>query len=122
MMLLPGSLAFLTRMVRSLTLDVAERELNLDPGLDYKKNRRAISRAGLLPNVKENIRNRDPKKSRKGRPRHFNIRSYHSRSTIERTFAWQDVYRGTVIRYSRLEAHFLGSNLLAFTLINLRHF
>lgn len=120
-MLLPGSLCFFRRVVRQLDLPVADLDLNLDSGFDSKKNRRAIRRVGLRPNIKENIRNRDPKKSRRGRPRYFNILSYHSRSTVERTFAWQDTYRATVIRYSQREAHFLAHNLLAFTMINLRH-
>jgi DDE family transposase len=121
MKLLPGSLRFFSQMVRRLRLPIAGQELNLDPGFDSKENRRVVRRAGLMPNIKENIRNRDPEKPRKGRPRHWNILSYHSRSTVERTFAWQDTYRALVIRYSQKQEHFLAQNLLAFTLINLRH-
>lgn len=120
--LLPGSLRFFLRVVSALQLDIEDRDLNLDAGFDSKKNRRIIRRAGLRPNIAENIRNRNTKKPRRGRPRYFNILSYHSRSTAERTFAWQDTYRATVIRYSRYERHFLAHTLLAFTMINLRHF
>ena len=111
---------FFRRTVCALKLDVEDRDLNLDAGFDSKANRRAVRRAGLKPNIKENIRNRDTKKPRKGHPRHWNIRSYNSRYTIERTFGWQDTYRATVIRYSQKKANFMAYNLLAFTLMNLR--
>lgn len=119
--LLPGSLGFFRKVVHTLDLPVAGHELNLDSGFDSKKNRRIIRKVGLRPNIPENIRNRNKNKPRRGRPRHFNILSYHSRFTVERTFAWQDTYRATVIRYSQKEEHFLAHNLLAFTMINLRH-
>ena len=99
MKLLPGSLRFFSRMVRRLHLCIHDRDLNLDPGFDSKENRRAVRHAGLRPNIKENIRNRNPKKRRRGRPKHWNILSYHSRYTVERTFGWQDTYRALVIRY-----------------------
>lgn len=122
LVLLPGSLKFLKHIVRVVKLEIANRELNLDSGFDSKKNRRVIWKSGLVPNIPENIRNRDTGKPKRGRKRYFNIKSYNSRSVVERTFAWHDTYRATVIRYSRKLEHFIAHNLLAFTLINLRHF
>ena len=119
--LLPGSLAFLRRIIMKLKLDLNGVSINLDPGFDSKKNRRALRNLGLVPNVAENIRNRNPDFPKKGRPRQFNIKTYHSRSALEKLFAWQDTYRAMVIRYSRKQAHFIAQNLLTFTLINLRH-
>jgi hypothetical protein len=122
MILLPGALKLFKRIVRMLALPVKGKELNLDAGFDTKDNRKAVWNAGLVPNIAENVRNRRPGKAKKGRPRYFNNKSYKFRSGSERTFAWQDTYRATVIRYSRIYEHFMAHNLLAFTLINLRHF
>ena len=55
--------------------------MNLDTGFDSKTNRKAVWNAGLKPNIPENIRNRDARKPKKGRPRHFWIKSYKSRFT-----------------------------------------
>jgi len=122
LVLLPKSLKLLKHIVKVVKLEIKGKELNLDSGFDSKKNRRIIWKAGLIPNIPENIRNRDTGKPRPGRKRYFNIKSYNSRSTVERTFAWHDTYRATVIRYSLKLEHFMAHNLLAFTLINLRHF
>jgi IS5 family transposase len=121
-MLLPKGLKFLKQAVKVLKLEVTGKELNLDSGFDSRRNRRTVWKAGLVPNIPENIRNRDMSKRKRGRKRYFNNLSYNSRSTVERTFAWHDTYRATVIRYSRNLKHFMAHNLLAFTLINLRHF
>lgn len=122
MALLPGALKLFKRIVRILSLFVKGKGLNLDSGFDSKENRKVVWNAGLVPNIAENIRNRIPGKPRKGRPKHFDIKSYKFRSASEKTFAWADTYRATVIRYSRIHEHFMAHNLLAFTLINLRHF
>ena len=44
--------------------------LNLDGGFDSTSNRKAIFNAGLIPNIKENPRNR--KTPKRGRMRLFN--------------------------------------------------
>lgn len=121
MVLLPGALKPFKRISGLLTLPVTGKELNLDSGFDSKENRKVVWNAGLIPNIAKNIRNQIPGKPRKGRPRYFNIKSYKYRSGSERTFAWQDTYRATVTRYSRKHQHFMAHNILAFTLINLRH-
>ena len=120
--LFPGSLKFFKHICRLLRLTIIGTELNLDKGFDAKSNRKVIWNAGLVPNVSENIRNRNARKPRRGRPRYFNNKSYKERFAIERTFAWQDTYRALVTRYSRKQAHFMAQNLLTFTLINLRCF
>jgi hypothetical protein len=120
--LLPGSLKLFQQIVAILGLKVKGKELNLDAGFDSKENRKAVWNAGLIPNIAENIRNRNLGKPRRGRPRHFNIKSYKGRFTVERLYAWHDIYRATVIRYSRKQNNFMAHNLLAFTLINLRYF
>lgn len=120
--LLRGSLKKFKKIIKQVQLNVQGTVLNLDTGFDSKINRKAVWNAGLKPNIPENIRNRDISKPKKGRPRHFWIKSYKSRFTAERSFAWEDKYRAVVIRYDIKHANFLGHKLLAYTLINLRHF
>ena len=120
--LLPGTLRKFKRIVKEARLDVKGKIFNLDTGFDCKTNRKAVWNAGLKPNIPENVRNRDTSKTKRGRPRHFWIKSYRSRFTAERSFAWEDKYRAVVIRYDIKHANFLGHKLLAYTLINLRHF
>ena len=119
--LLPESFTLFKYIVKLLQLPVRGTEVNLDPGFDSKRNRKMIWNAGMITNIKENPRNRDLSKPRRGRPRYFNIKSYEHRFTIERSFAWEDTYRALVVRYDRKLSHFMGHALLAYTLINLRH-
>jgi hypothetical protein len=62
--------------------------LNLDGGFDSRHNRKAIFNAGLIPNIKENPRNR--KVARGGRKRLFDAAIHSLRLRVERTFAWED--------------------------------
>jgi hypothetical protein len=120
--LLPGSLRLFKHIVKALELPVHGKELNLDSGFDSKTNRKAVWNAGLIPNIPENVRNRDTTKPKRGRPRYFNIKSYEYRFSAERLFAWQDTYRAVGVRYACKHEHFMAQNLLALTLINLRYF
>lgn len=120
--LLEDSLRHLKKVARIVELDLTGIELNLDSGFDSKRNRKIIWNAGMIPNIPENIRNRNPNKPKRGRPRYYNIKSYKGRFTIEKTFAWEDAYRSLVIRYDRKYSNYMGRKLLAYTLINLRHF
>ena len=120
--LLPGALRKFKQIAKEVELNVKGKILNLDTGFDSKTNRKAVWNAGLKPNIPENVRNRDTSKPKLGRPRHFWIKSYQSRFTVERSFAWEDKYRAVVIRYDIKQANFLGHKLLAYTLLNLRWF
>lgn len=93
--------------------------LNLDPGFDSRKNRKAIWNAGLKPNIKENPRNR--KSAKRGRKRFFDKDLYDNRFKCERTYSWQDKFRRVLIQYEWYQHLFLGFNMLAFALINFRH-
>lgn len=120
--LLSGSLRRLKKVIKIAGLDLKGTEFNLDAGFDSKRNRKMIWNAGMKPNIPENIRHRDPGKPKQGRPRYYNIKSYRKRFSVEKTFAWEDCYRSLVIRYDRKYANYMGRKLLAYTLINLRHF
>jgi transposase len=118
--LLPDSLKDLKASCRQLAMSLKGSVLNLDAGFDSKKNRKMIWNQGLKPNIKENKRNR--KKTKRGKKRWFDKVLYKSRFTVERSFAWADKFRRIVIRYEVKAAHFMAFCLLAFSMVNLRHF
>jgi hypothetical protein len=64
--LLPEGLKALKRVAKLTGLSLHRSSLNLDGGFDSKFNRKVIFNAGLIPNIKENPRNRKaPKRGRK---------------------------------------------------------
>ena len=68
--LLPEGLKALKRVAKLTGFELHGAYLNLDGGCDSKANRKAIFNAGLIPNIKENPRNR--KTPKRGRKRLFN--------------------------------------------------
>lgn len=95
--------------------------MSLDGVYDSLKNRKLIFNAGMVPNIPENKRNR--KKSKRGKKRHFCQHIFKERfQTIERLFAWEDKFKRLLLRFERKSEHHFGMKLIAFTLINLRHF
>jgi hypothetical protein len=68
--LLPAGLKGLKRVAKLTGLVLAGAYLNLDGEFDSKANRQAIFNAGMIPNIKENPRNRTSPK--RGRKRWFN--------------------------------------------------
>lgn len=93
--------------------------INLDAGFDSKSNRKAIWNAGLKPNIKENKRNR--KYVKRGRKRYFDHSLYALRFICERSFAWEDKFRRTLVRYDFYAWIYHAFHLLAFALINFRN-
>src|SRR5262245_10725955 len=81
-----------------------------------KQNR--IFNAGMIPNIKENPRNRTHPK--RGRKRLFNAAIHASRMRVERTFAWEDKFKRLLLCFERIQQRHYGMKLLAYTLINLR--
>lgn len=121
MVQLPDALQDLQYTVRLCRLPLAKgTPINLDPGFDSKKNRKIVWNAGLKPNIKENKRNR--KKPKRGRKRFFDKELYKKRFQCERTFAWQDKFKRVLVKCEWYQHLYLGFNLLAFALINFRHF
>lgn len=105
------------RMGRSLKESIA----SLDSAYDSFKNRKKIFNAGMIPNIKENPRNR--KKTKRGRKRFYDEAIFEERfRTVERVFAWEDKFKRLLLRFERISFHHFGLKLLAYTMINLRHF
>ena len=90
-----------------------------DPGIQQEP-RKMIFNAGLIPNIKENPRNR--KRTKCGRKRLFNAAIHALRERVERTFAWEDKFKRLLLRFERIQQRHYGMKLLAYTLINLRKF
>jgi transposase len=118
--LLPDGLNELKRMARLTDLKIDGSYLNLDGGFDSRCNRKAIFNAGLIPNIKENPRNRQV--SKRGRKRLFNAAIHSLRLRVERTFAWEDKFKRLLLRFEFIQQRHYGMKLMGYTLINLRHF
>ena len=111
----------LKQTVRTLKLSLKSSILSLDSAYDSFRNRKMIFNAGMVPNIKENPRNR--KKTKRGRKRFFSEAIFQERfRTVERVFAWEDKFRRLLLRFEFKSINHLGMKLLAYTLINLRHF
>jgi transposase len=120
MALLPESLKVLKRVVKTVGLTLTGAYLNLDAGFDSTHNRKCIFNAGMIPNIKENPRNR--KRTKRGRKRFFNAAIHALRTRVDRTFAWEDKFKRLLLRFEHIQQRHFGMKLLAYTLINVREF
>jgi transposase len=118
--LLPQGVKALKRVAKVTGLDLKGAYLNLDSGFDSRHNRKAIFNAGMIPNIKENPRNR--KAPKRGRKRLFNEAIHALRERVERTFAWEDKFKRLLLRFEHLQRRHYGMKLMAYTLINVRRF
>jgi hypothetical protein len=106
------------REMKQLSLVLKGAYFNADMAFDTREARKTCFNHGLIPNIPENLRNRQQPK--RGRKRLFNVQVYAGRFCAERTFAWVDKFKRLLIRFERYDACFLGAHHLAFALINLR--
>jgi hypothetical protein len=120
MVLLPKGLKALKQVAKQVGVDLRGAYLNLDGGFDSAHNRKCIFNAGMIPNIKENPRNR--KTPKRGRKRFFNEAIHALRMRVERTFAWEDKFKRLLLRFERIQQRHDGMKLMAYTLINLRAF
>jgi transposase len=118
--LLPEGLRALKRVAKRVGLALNKAYLNLDGGFDSKSNRKVIFNAGMIPNINENPRNR--KTTKRGRKRLFNKAIHRLRDRVERTFAWEDKFKRLLMRFEHLQRRHYGMKLMAYTMINVRHF
>jgi transposase len=118
--LFPEGLKALKRVAKLTGLGLKGSYLNLDGGFDSTSNRKAIFNAGMIPNIKENPRNRQ--RPKRGRKRWFNQAIHALRDRVERTFAWEDKFKRLLLRFEYHQHRHYGMKLMAYTLINLRRF
>src|SRR5438552_3175596 len=83
MVLLPDGLKALKRVAKEVGLDLKGAYLNLDGGFDSARNRKCIFNAYMIPNIKENPRNR--KGSTRGRKRLYDEAIHALRMRVART-------------------------------------
>lgn len=108
-------------MIGKIGTSIVGSIMSLDGVYDSKKNRKAIFNANMIPNIPENKRNR--KKEKRGRKRYFNKKIFKERfQTVERLFAWEDKFKRLLLRFERKSENHFGMKLIAFSMINLRHF
>jgi hypothetical protein len=116
--LLPEGLHALQKVAKAVGVDRSGADLNLDGGFDAAHHRTGICHAGLLPNIPEKPRNRQP--PQRGRNRFCNAAIHAWRMRVERTLAWEDTCKRLLLRFARRQQRHYGMQLLAYTLINLR--
>ncbi|WP_156962058.1 transposase [Candidatus Paracaedibacter symbiosus] len=121
MTLMPKALQDLKSFVKKIGMSLKGTIASFDSGYDSKANRKKIFNSGMIPNIKENTRNR--KKIKRGRKRLYNEEIFEERfKTVERVFAWEDKFKRLLIRFERISFHHFGMKLLAYTMINLRYY
>jgi hypothetical protein len=119
--LFPDAFGHLKRIFKTLGESLTGLVASLDSAHDSATNRKMIFNAGMIPNIKENVRNR--KKTKRGRKRFYDEQIFQERfETVERAFAWEDKFKRLLIRFERISLHHFGLKLIAYTMINLRHF
>jgi transposase len=120
MVLLPDGLKALKHVAKVTGVVLTGAYLNLDAGFDSTHNRTCIFNAGMIPNIKENPRNR--KRTKRGRKRFFNAAIHALRTRVDRTFAWEDKFKRLLLRFEHRQQRHFGMKLMAYTLINVREF
>jgi transposase len=76
--------------------------------------------ADMIPNIKENPRNR--KAPKRGRKRWFNAVIHALRKRVERTFAWEDKFKRLLLRFEHIRQRHYGMKLMSYSLVNVRRF
>ena len=99
---------------------MARISISMAGSIQRRNRKEAIFNAGLVPNIKENPRNR--KAPKRGRKRLFNAAIHSLRLCVERTFSWEDKFKRLLLRFEFKQQRHDGMKLMAYTLINLRHF
>jgi len=105
-------------------LEIKGAKLTLDSGFDSERNHTIIEDAEMVPVIKPNRRGTKNEDKLHGLflKEEEQKEIYKQRHNIERTFAWEDSYRKTVIRYEKRSDTHMGFKYLAYSLINLRWF
>ena len=120
-LLLREALPEVTRIARSVGMDLHGTIVSLDGVYDCRLNRKAIFNRGMIPNINPNSRGR--KRPKRGRKPFFDPAIFDERfHTMERVFAWEDKFRRLLLRFDRLSQLHYAFKTLAYTMINLRHY
>ena len=82
--------------------------MNADAGFDFGDFRTHCFRWDIMPNIDLNPR----KGTKSDREEYFDPILYLDRKVIEHAFAWQDAFKGLLIRYEVLAQNWLSMNIL----------
>ena len=75
----------------------------------------------MIPNIKEIKRKR--KSEKPGPKRIYDDKIFEERfRTVERSFAWEDKFKRLLLRFEFEHKYHYGMKLIAYAMINLRHF
>ena len=119
-MLKPG-IDKLVYNAKLIGFNLAESIMSLDGVYNCRKNRKSIFNLKMKPNIPENKHNR--KKTKRGKKQIYNQQIFAERfRTIERVFAWEDKFKRLLLRFEFLSSHHYGMKVIAYSMINLRHF
>jgi transposase len=119
--LLRDALPVLTRIARTIGMDLRDTIVSLDGVYDCRANRKAIFNRGMIPNINPNSRGR--KTPKRGRKPFFDPAIFEERfNTIERVFGWEDKFRRLLLRFDRISQLHYAFKTLAYAMINLRHY
>jgi hypothetical protein len=117
--LLIPSLKKIKKITDKLKINIKGSMISLDSIYNSKSNRKAIFNRNMVPNIK--LRKCDS--DRKGRKQMYSETIFNERfQTIERLFAWEDKFKRVLQRFEFISAHFYAFKMLAYSMINLRHF
>lgn len=115
------ALTSLKKIIKKINASLTGVLMSLDGVYDCFRNRKLIFNSRMTPNIPENKRNR--KKTKRGRKRLFSMKIFKERfRTVERLFAWEDKFKRLLLRFERKSANHFGMKLIAYAMINLRHF
>jgi hypothetical protein len=118
--LFAAAFASVKKAAKSIGASLTGSVMSLDGVYDSRVNRKMIFNASMIPNIPENKRNR---KKKRGKKKLFNPAIFKERfQTIERLFAWEDKFKRLLLRFERKSENHFGMKLIAYTMINLRHF
>ena len=119
--LLDDAMSWLKKILNLMNKELKGIIMSLDSIYDSKKNRKKVFNNGMIPNIKENPRGR--KKTKPGPKRIYDDEIFQERfRTVERAFAWEDKFKRLLLRFETISLHHFSLKLIAYTMINLRHF
>jgi hypothetical protein len=102
-----GAFDWLKNICKRVGIVLQKSIASLDSAYDSQANRKQIFNAGMVPNIKENPRNR--RYTKRGRKRIYNPAIFKERfRTIERVFAWEDKFKRLLLRFEHISLHHFG--------------
>ena len=116
----PETLTALVDFTHQIGIDLTGSALTLEAGFAAQSKKEIIKAHGRKPVIHPNRRNTKTPIVLARMFRWFDRALYRLRYKVERTFAWQDIFRKLVISYDRLPEIRKGGRLLAYSMINFR--